>query len=52
MRQEFERLLPATRAGGYTPSVDHQVPPNVSLKDYLIYVRLLKEYASEATQGA
>jgi len=52
IRKEFERLLPAMCAGGYIPSVDHQVPPNVSLPDYLIYVRLLKEYACKAAQGA
>ncbi|HQJ91970.1 MAG TPA: uroporphyrinogen decarboxylase family protein, partial [Clostridia bacterium] len=29
MREEFERLLPAMRSGGYIPSVDHQTPPEV-----------------------
>ncbi|MBN1420011.1 MAG: hypothetical protein JXP34_14625, partial [Planctomycetes bacterium] len=27
MREEFERLLPLMRAGGFIPSVDHQTPP-------------------------
>lgn len=45
MRREFERLLPAMRAGRYIPSVDHQTPPDVSLDTYKTYVRLLKHYA-------
>ena len=47
MRQEFERLLPVMRQGGFIPSVDHQTPPGVSLENYKIYVRLLKEYAAK-----
>lgn len=50
MRAEFERLLPAMRAGRYIPSVDHQTPPDVSLENYKIYVSLLKEYAEKAMQ--
>jgi uroporphyrinogen-III decarboxylase len=52
MRQEFERLLPVMRSGGYIPSVDHQTPPEVSLEDYRLYVRLLKEYAQMAAGGS
>jgi uroporphyrinogen-III decarboxylase len=48
MRAEFERLLPAMRSGGYIPSVDHQTPPGVSLANYRIYVKLLKEYCARA----
>ena len=50
MRAEFERLLPAMRAGRYIPSVDHQTPPGVTLEQYRIYVRLLGEYALRAVQ--
>ena len=50
MRAEFERLLPAMKRGGYIPSCDHQTPPGVSLENYLIYVRLLKEYAEKAVE--
>jgi hypothetical protein len=49
MRQEFERLLPVMKQGGYIPCCDHQTPPEVSLEDYKLYVRLLKEYAVRAT---
>ena len=48
MRQEFERLLPVMKTGGFIPSVDHQTPPAVSLEDYRLYISLLKEYCGEA----
>lgn len=47
MREEFERLLPVIRKGGFIPSVDHQTPPDVSLENYKIYARLLDEYANK-----
>ena len=47
IRREFERLEPAMRGGGFIPSCDHQTPPEVSLEDYRLYVRLLQEYARE-----
>ena len=50
LRDEFERLLPTMKAGGFIPSVDHQTPPSVSLEDYRMYVKLLKEYAVKAAQ--
>ena len=46
LRAEFERLLPVMQQGGFIPSVDHQTPPAVSLDDYKLYVRLLKEYCA------
>lgn len=48
MRAEFDRLLPAMKKGGFIPSCDHQTPPGVSLENYKIYVRLMKEYAEKA----
>ena len=47
MRAEFERLLPVMRQGGFIPGVDHQTPPGVSLENYKIYLRLLKEYVQK-----
>ena len=35
--------LPAVRAGGYIPAVDHQTPPDVTMENYRIFVRLLRE---------
>ena len=48
MRAEFERILPVMRTGGYIPSVDHQTPPDVSLKDYKLYMKLFHEYCEKA----
>ena len=50
MRAEFERLLPVMRTGGYIPSVDHQTPPEVSLGNFKIYCRLLREYCERAVR--
>ena len=46
MREEFERLVPLMRMGGFLPSVDHQTPPEVSLADYRLFLRLLEEYTA------
>jgi hypothetical protein len=46
MREEFERLRPLMRTGGFLPSVDHQTPPEVSLDDYRLFLRLLEEYTA------
>lgn len=48
MRQEFERLLPVAAQGGLIISCDHQTPPGVSYEDYLLYLRLFREYAEKA----
>jgi len=47
MRAEFERILPLMKKGGYIPSVDHQTPPGVSLDEYRVYLRLLREYVKK-----
>ncbi len=39
--QEFERLLPVIRQGGYIPACDHQVPPTASLNNYQYYIERL-----------
>jgi hypothetical protein len=44
MRAEFERLAPLMKTGGFIPSVDHQTPPGVSLREYRVYLRLLNEH--------
>jgi Uroporphyrinogen decarboxylase (URO-D) len=46
MRAEFERLVPLMKRGGFIPSVDHQTPPEVSLEQYRVYLRLLEEYTA------
>ena len=48
MRAEFERILPVMKSGYYVPGVDHQTPPGVTLANYRIYLRLLREYVEKA----
>lgn len=50
MREEFERLLPVMKSGGFIPSVDHQTPPDCPLERYRRYVELLEEYAAKAVK--
>ncbi len=45
IRREFERLMPVARGGGFIPGCDHQTPPEVSLSDYRLYLKLYREYA-------
>ena len=51
MRAEFERLAPATRTGGFIPSVHHQTPPGVSLPQYRAFLHLLEEIQRDASVG-
>lgn len=46
--QEFERLMPVIRQGGYIPGADHQVAPSTSLENYKYYISQLKEAMREA----
>ena len=48
IRGEFERLLPTAARGGFIISCDHQTPPGVSYDDYVVYMRLFREYAEKA----
>lgn len=41
IRREIDRLRPALEAGGYIPSCDHGVPPDVGWTDFVDYCRLL-----------
>ena len=50
IRQEFDRLLPVMRSGGFIASVDHQTPPGVSLDQYRQYLTVYREYAAKAAQ--
>ena len=52
IRNEFERILPVMKQGGYIPCTDHQVPPEVSLEQYRVYLHLLNEYCKKAMSGA
>ena len=50
MRAEFERILPVIRSGGYIPGVDHQTPPDVTMEDYYVFMKLLREYSYQAAK--
>lgn len=50
MRTEFERLLPVMKGGGFIPSCDHQTPPEVSMENYRVYIKLMKEYCEKAVK--
>jgi uroporphyrinogen decarboxylase len=43
LRAEIDRLTPVIHAGGYIPSCDHGIPPDVSWPNFLEYGRLLAE---------
>ncbi len=40
---ELDRIAPVVRDGGYIPSCDHGVPPDIAWPDFLYYSRLLAE---------
>lgn len=40
--RELERLTPLLEEGGYIPTVDHRVPPDVSYQNYLYYIKKKK----------
>jgi uroporphyrinogen-III decarboxylase len=46
IRAEFERLLPLMRSGGFIPSVVHQTPPHVTIDQYRMYLRLLRQHTT------
>lgn len=46
--QEFDRILPIIRQGGYVPGADHQVAPSASLENYLYYLKKLKEFMKQS----
>ena len=42
IKQELERIRPVIEGGGYIPSCDHGVPPDVSLENFAYFVEGLK----------
>ena len=43
MRAELERVAPLIREGGYVPTCDHGVPPDISWPNFIEYTRLLAQ---------
>ena len=50
--EEFKRLMPVIRQGGYIPGCDHQVAPSTPLSHYLYYIGRLKEVMKECSKDA
>lgn len=44
IEKEFERLTALLKEGGYIPTVDHRVPPEVSYQSYLYYLKRKREW--------
>jgi len=45
IERELERVLPRMiEEGGYIPSIDHSVPPDVPLQHYRYYIDLLRRF--------
>ena len=42
IRREVDRLAPLVEEGGYIPTPDHRVPPDVSLDNYLFFLETAK----------
>lgn len=40
---EIKRLEPVIRSGGYIPSCDHGIPPDVSWPNFVYYIKLLAQ---------
>ena len=40
---ELVRLFPLVEQGGYIPTVDHAVPPDVLYENWLLYLELKRE---------
>ncbi|MGI6176673.1 MAG: uroporphyrinogen decarboxylase family protein [Christensenellales bacterium] len=45
--QEFERLLPIIKQGGYMPGCDHQPTPDTTLESYRYYIKKLTEVMTQ-----
>ena len=41
IEEEIRRITPVIRDGGYIPSCDHGIPPDVSWPNYVHYIKLL-----------
>lgn len=46
--ETYGKILPMIElGGGYIPTVDHTIPPNVPLKNFLYYLELKRKIAEE-----
>ena len=49
IEEELNRLKPLIEEGGYIPHVDHRVPPDVTLKNYLYYLKKKRDLIGVTT---
>jgi uroporphyrinogen decarboxylase len=43
IEKELRRILPIVKDGGFIPTVDHRVPPDVSLENYKTYLKIKRD---------
>jgi hypothetical protein len=43
IRKELKRIQPIVKEGGFIPTVDHRVPPDVPLENYKAYLRMKRD---------
>ena len=49
--RELARQLPLVRGGGYIPTIDHSIPPDVSYENFSYYWKRKKELLGAITDG-
>lgn len=49
--EEFVRILPVIKQGGFIPGCDHQVAPSTQFPLYVYYIERLKEAMRDAAKG-
>ncbi|MCK5314350.1 MAG: hypothetical protein KAJ53_04475, partial [Anaerolineales bacterium] len=47
IQEELDRRLPLVAEGGYLPSVDHSVPPDISYENYKFFVERYQRECAE-----
>jgi uroporphyrinogen decarboxylase len=42
-RELYSKIVPMVELGGYVPTVDHTIPPDIPLKNFLYYLDLKRK---------
>ncbi|MEM1569799.1 MAG: uroporphyrinogen decarboxylase family protein [Candidatus Bathyarchaeia archaeon] len=48
-RELYSKIVPMIELGGYIPTVDHTVPPDVPLKNFLYYLELKRKVVEDVS---
>jgi uroporphyrinogen decarboxylase len=48
-REIYSKVIPMVELGGYIPTVDHTIPPDVPLKNFLYYLELKRKVAEKTS---